>query len=151
MGVAQFQPPIRADDVKDFAEESGQFFIVADGVGQLGEAFWPCDVLFLRGECVQDDAHPAFHVLAQQHRVAAGGEVAHAGVVDGLEKYGRGRGAIAHLLMQFPQHVADEHRAHVCVAVGDLDDAPGNCAAIVQQFGAAAGRADGCVIHHHTR
>jgi hypothetical protein len=84
---------------------------------------------------VEDELHTLVQVVVQTGGVAAGGEVAHTLVEDGVQQDGGGGGAVADLVVELPEDLADEHGADVLVAVGELDDAAGDDPAVVEEFG----------------
>ncbi len=59
--------------------------------------------------------------LLQRHRVGAGGDVAQAGLHDGLRQHGRGGGAVARDVVGLGRHLLDELGAHVLERVLELD------------------------------
>ena len=63
---------------------------------------------------------PASRWAWRRRAFSACRHVAHALVEDGAIQHGRRRRTVAFLLLQFPEEVADEHRAHVRVSVAQL-------------------------------
>ena len=136
---ANLQPAVDADDVKDLAHHGGDFGIVAGGFGHLTQFFLTIQG---KGHGVQlgfDQLHAFFQECAQAHGVAAGGEIAEALIEDGVQEHGRGGRAVAVHFAHAPEQLARHHRTHVNGAVGQLDDAPGDQAAVVQNFGRVMG------------
>ena len=82
-----------SQEVKHFSEDARHF--IADRFGDFGDL-----ELTLEGsghvfQFIHDHFHAFFDVLAHHHGVAAGSDVAHTLVKDGLEQDRRGSGTIA--------------------------------------------------------
>ena len=74
-------------------------------------------------------------MLTQAYGVPAGGDVLQPVVVDRLEDDGSGRGAITAVFVELPEHLPQQHRAHIGIAIGQVADAPGDEPAFVEQLG----------------
>jgi len=70
----------------------------------------------------------------QGHGVAAGSDVFHPLVKDGLEDDGCRGSTVPGLVMDLPDGLAREHRTDILVAVGQLNDAARDGAGVVQKL-----------------
>ncbi len=152
---AQLQAAVLADDVEDFAQHARQGRLETDRLGHAGQHLRPFHRPRHLRQLGQDDARALLQVAPERHRAAAGRQIGDALVEDGLEKHRQQDRAIPFALMLPPYDVPDQHRAHVGIAVGQLEETARNRPAAVQHLGHAAaddfGHGDDTVQRPHGR
>ena len=74
-------------------------------------------------------------MMSQAHRIPAGGDKFQTLAVNRLKHDGCRRRAITTVFIKLPEHLAQQHCAHIGIGIGQVGDAPGDQAAFVQQLG----------------
>ena len=118
-----------------YAQPFGEFAIVADRFGELSQLLAPRDWHCHLFEPAQYDPQPFLQILTQAHGVAAGDDVFQPLAVNRLEYDGGGRCAIAALFIELPEHLAQQHGAHIFIGIGQVCDAPRDQTALSSSSG----------------
>ena len=114
---ADFQMAEFTQEIEHLTQNACHFVVITDRLGDLGDL-----LLALQGgrhsfQFVDNNFHALFEMLAYQHRVTAGSNIAHALVKNRLEKDGCGSRAIAGFFVLLPQDMPHKHRSHILVPV----------------------------------
>ena len=134
VAAADIQLTVFADEVEDLAQLLRQFTVVANALGQLRQLLLSGDGLCHFVERKQDDIKAFPKMMSQAHRIPAGGDKFQTLAVNRLKHDGCRRRAIAAVFIKLPEHLAQQHCAHIGNGIGQVGDAPGDQAAFVQQL-----------------
>ena len=135
MTAAHIQLAVLANELEYLAQLLRQFAVLADALGELRQLLAVGDGLRHFVQAAQNQIGAVLQTLPQPHRVPAGGDDLQAVVVDRLEHDSCGRCAIATILVKLPEHLPQQHGAHIGIAIGQVADAPRDEAALSSSSG----------------
>ena len=134
MTLAHIDLTVGPDGVKRLAQDARHFFVIAYGEGRRAKFGFAPQQPGLGGQSLDQAGQQGCQAPSQAHRIGAGGDVTQPLIVDLFVQDGGCSGAIARVLAHAPQHLPQEHSAHIIVVRRQRDDAPRDHAAVVQEF-----------------
>ena len=132
--AAHIKLAMLADEVEDLAQLLRQFAVLADALCQLRQLLAARDGLCHVLQLTDDQLSALLQALTQTHGVRAGGDELQALIVYRLEDEGGGCCAVAAIFVELPEHLPQQHGAHIGIAIGQFADAARDETAFVQQF-----------------